>query len=395
LQYSAPRAADGRKTLLVAISLLALALVVGCGPAAAPPAVPTAMPTTGARAGAPSSADWQAAWNALVEAARQEGKVVVKGPPTAAVRTALPAAFRDRFGVEMEYVGGPSGDAAIQLASERQAGIYSTDVILAGADTLYGPIFEGGMLDPLRPALIHPDALDASHWPGGQLWFMDPDRQYILRLNSSVTQMIYVNTEQVKPEAIRSWYDLLRPEYQGRIAAFDPSISGSGVATASYLYKVLGEDYVRRLYVDQQPRFSRDHRQTADWLARGQYPIAVALREVEFAQIKRDGFPVAPVPQPPDAPGHISAGFGLLGLMNNAPHPNAAKLFVNWIAGPDGMLVWSKAQSIVPVRDDVDNSYVRDQVPDPNVTNYFDSFEWNFVLTERRQVMEQIRGLIR
>jgi|SRR5581483_388995 len=386
------RAPSGRLSAMVAAVCLVV-LALGCAPAAAPVAAPAA--TAGSAAGAAPGGDWQAAWDALVEAARREGKVVVKGPPTAAVRTALPAAFRDRFGVDVEYVGGPSGDAAIQLASERQAGIYSTDVILAGADTMYGPVFEGGMLDPLRPALIHPDALDASHWPGGQLWFMDPDGQYVLRLNNSVTQMIYVNTDQVKPEAIRSWYDLLRPEYQGRIAAFDPSISGSGVATASYLYKVLGEDYVRRLYVDQQPRFSRDHRQTADWLARGQYPIAVALREVEFAQIQRDGFPVAPVPQPPDAPGHISAGFGLLGLMNNAPHPNAAKLFVNWIAGPDGMLVWSKAQGIVPVRDDVDASYARDQVPDPAVTNYFDSFEWHFVLTERRQVMEAIRGLIR
>jgi ABC-type Fe3+ transport system substrate-binding protein len=386
-----------RSALLACV--LALVAVMACAPAAAPPAATAPAPTAGRAAGtsasAAPSADWQPAWNALVEAARREGKVVVKGPPTAAVRTALPAAFRERFGVDVEYIGGPSGDTAIQLAGERQAGIYSTDVMLAGADTLYGPIFEGGMLDPLRPALFHPEALDATHWPGGRLWFMDPDQQYVLRINNSLSQMIYVNTEQVRPDAIRSWYDLLKPEYQGRIATFDPSISGAGVAAASYLYKVLGEDYVRRLYVDQKPMFSRDHRQTADWLARGQYPIAVALREVEFAQIKRDGFPVAPVPHPPDAPGHVSAGFGLLGLLNNAPHPNAAKLFVNWVAGPEGMLVWSKAQGIVPVRADVDASYVQDQVPDPTVTTYFDSFEWNFVLTERAQIMRDLRALIR
>ncbi|HEY7060093.1 MAG TPA: extracellular solute-binding protein [Chloroflexota bacterium] len=374
-----------------------VALVLACGPSAAPaatpaPPAPRAESTAGATAG---GGDWEPAWNALVEAARREGKVVVHGPPTAAVRTALPPAFHDRFGIELEYLGGPSGDAAIQLESERQAGIYSTDAILAGADTMYGPIYEGGMLDPLRPALIHPDALDASHWPGGKLWFADPGGEYVLRINNSLSQQIYVNTDQVKPEAIRSWYDLLRPEYQGRIVTFDPSISGAGLATASYLYKVLGADYVRRLYVDQKPMFSRDHRQSADWLARGQYPIAVALREVEFAQIQKDGFPVAPVPQPPDAPGHVSAGFGLLGLMNNAPHPNAARVFVNWIAGPEGMAVWSKAQGIVPVRSDLDASYALDAVPDPNVTNYFDSFEWNFVLTERAQIMKDLRALIR
>jgi hypothetical protein len=34
-------------------------------------------------------------------------------------------------------------------------------------------------------------------------------------------------------------------------------------------------------------------------------------------------------------------------------------------------------------------------VPDPTVTNYFDSFEWNFVLTERAQIMKDLRALIR
>jgi hypothetical protein len=59
------------------------------------------------------------------------------------------------------------------------------------------------------------------------------------------------------------------------------------------------------------------------------------------------------------------------------------------------MLVWSKAQGIVPVRDDVDASYAQDQVPDPTVTDYFDSFEWHFVLTERAQIMRDLRPLIR
>src|SRR5947209_17824488 len=117
---------------------LVLTFALACAPATAPSAAPAPAATVGS-AGPAVSTDWQPAWNALIDAARREGKVVVKGPPTAAVRTALPAAFHERFGVDVEYVGGPSGDAAIQLASERQAGIYSTDVILAGADTLYGP----------------------------------------------------------------------------------------------------------------------------------------------------------------------------------------------------------------------------------------------------------------
>jgi ABC-type Fe3+ transport system substrate-binding protein len=374
---------------------ISLAWLLSC---AAPGARPEQPPLAG-QPPAPSAPDaqagWEPAWNALVEAARREGKVVVKGPPTAAVRTELPRAFRERFGVDPEYLGGPSSDVVTQLQLERQGGVYSTDVILAGADSMYTSIQPQGMLDPLRPVLIHPAALDTTGWPDGRLWFADPEQQYILRLNNSLTQMLYANTAQVQPETIRSWYDLLRPEYQGRIASFDPTVSGAGISTASYLRHALGDDFTRRLFVDQKPVLTRDHRELADWLARGIYPIALSLREVEFAQIAQDGFPVAVLPNPPEAPGHVTAGFGLLGLLNGAPHPNAARLLVNWLASPDGMAAWSKAQKIVPVRTDLDASYARDQVPDPNVTNYFDSFEWEFVVHERAQTMDWLRRQLR
>ena len=380
--------------LLAPLFAISLACLLSCAAPAAS-GVPQAADRPLTPSAPEAQAGWEPAWNALLEAARREGKVVVKGPPTAAVRTELPRAFRERFGVDLEYLGGPSSDVVTQLQLERQGGVYSTDVILAGADSMYTSIHPQGMLDPLLPALIHPAALDPTGWPGGRLWFADPEQQYILRLNNSLTQMLYVNTTQVQPETIRSWYDLLRPEYQGRIASFDPTVSGAGISTASYLHRALGDDYTRRLFVDQKPVLTRDHRELADWLARGIYPIALSLREVEFAQIAQDGFPVTVLPNPPEAPGHVTAGFGLLGLLNGAPHPNAARLLVNWLASPEGMAVWSKAQRIVPVRTDLDASYAKDQVPDPNVTNYFDSFEWDFVVTERAQTMDWLRRQLR
>ncbi len=375
--------------------LLGLALLLAaCAPARVPTPEPPAAPAA-APAAASQPADWEARWKALVEAAHQEGKVVVKGPPTAAVRTELPRAFRERFDIELEYLGGPSGDALVQLQHERQAGIYSTDVVLAGADSMYTGFYAQQMLAPLRDLLFHPDALDTTYWPNNQLWFADPERKRILRLNNYLQVMLYVNTAQVSPETLTSWYDLLKPEYQGRIASYDPTVSGAGVSTASYLRKALGDDYVRRLYVDQRPVFTRDHRQLADWLARGTYPIVLSLREVEFSQVQRDGFPVAPVRHPPEAPGHVSAGFGLLGVLEPAPHPAAAQVFANWIAGPEGMQVWSRAQKIVPVRTDLDASFAAEQMLDPNIHNYLDSFDWDFVVSFRQQTMDYLRGLLR
>jgi iron(III) transport system substrate-binding protein len=369
------------------------------GSSAAPAPTGPASPSPPELGGPGGAAAPDQAWNALVDAARQEGKVVVKGPPAAEVRTELPKAFRARFGIELEYLGGPTGPFATQLTHERQAGVYSTDVVLSGADSMYTVFYGLGFLEPLRPLLIHPEAADTSAWPDGKLWFMDPEEQYVLRLNNTLQIMGQINTAQVRPEEFTSWNDLLKPQYRGRLAAFDPTVSGSGVGAAAYLYVTLGEDFVRQLYVEQRPAFSRDERQLADWLVRGTYPIAIGnefATEAILADFRGTGVSVVNLPRPPETPGSVSPSFGLLGVLKDAPHPHAAQVFANWIAGREGMLVWSKASDAVPVRLDVDKSaWSPDVIPDPNVKTYHDSYGWEFVHTQRQPVMARLRDLLR
>jgi ABC-type Fe3+ transport system substrate-binding protein len=392
----APRIA--RRRFLGALGLGAGALALGgCQPPAAAPARAN-LPTGGA-GDATAGGTWETTWNAWLEAARQEGKVIVKGPPSPDVRTEMPRAFQARYGVEVEYLGSPTGPFATQMQHEREAGIYSTDVVLAGADSMYTVFYQEHMLAPLPPVLIYPEATDPAAWPDGKPWFMDPEQQYILRLNNTVTVMGQLNTAYVKPDEIKSYYDLLKPEYKGKIACFDPAVSGSGVGTAAYLYVTLGEDFVRRLYVEQQPAISRDDRQIADWLARGVYPIAIGTEfasESDRAALQSGGVSIVNLPRPTDAPGQVSPSFGLLGLFTNAPHPYAAQVFVNWIASREGMTVWSKGLHAVPARLDIDKSaWPAEQVPDPNVKTYHDSYGWDFVLNERAQVMQKLRALIK
>jgi iron(III) transport system substrate-binding protein len=319
--------------------------------------------------------------------------VVVNGPPTSQVRTEVPKAFKSLYGIDVQYTGGQSADVVLQLQQERQAGIYSRDIILAGANSMYGPIYGGKMLTPLPPILTQPGAADPTQWPQGSLWFMDPEQQYILRLNNYLTPIIAANTDLAPASSITSWNDLLKPELTGKIASFDPTTSGAGVQNATYLYTKLGEDYARKLFVDQKIVVSRDHRQLSEWLARGTYSLALSVRDVELSQVRQDGFPVAYIPSPPEAPSPITAGFGLLGALSNAPHPNAQKLFANWIASKDGMDVWSRAQYIVPIRKDVDKSaYPPENIPDSDVSKYFDQFGWDFIMNGSGSAMEIFQG---
>src|SRR5438093_1238980 len=96
------------------------------------------------------SPDWRKSWDELVEAAKKEGKVVVSGPPSAQRRRALPAAFKERFGITLEYLGGRSGDMATRLRAERLAGINTVDLMIAGIQTMATILHREKMLDPLK-----------------------------------------------------------------------------------------------------------------------------------------------------------------------------------------------------------------------------------------------------
>jgi iron(III) transport system substrate-binding protein len=383
------------------ICLTSLAL----GSAACAPAAPGRSaerspdsPTTNGASGAA----WEQAWNELVAAARQEGTVVVLGPPTPELRQRMPAAFRQRFGITVEYTGQPSGDFAARLSSERSAGIYSADVVISGSNSMYellagrGQIENGvmGMLAPLRPVLIHPEVLDTSKYRMGKLIFMDPAGEYVYRQNNSVNRTISVNTDYVRPSEIQSWYDLLKPEYRGRIVTYDPMIPGSATNQSAELYTTLGADFVRRLYVDQQPFVTRDQRQSADLIARGAYPIALSLPMTDVGRMADEGFPVRALPNPPESPDSLSAQFGHLGILDRAPHPNATKLFVNWLLTREGQQLWQNAQFQVSNRNDLDDSALpREWLPQPGV-DYFDENAWDFTLNVQPSIREDMRTLL-
>src|SRR5262249_49557460 len=159
----------------------------------------------------------------LIAGAKREGKVVLLGPPDARVRQELPAAFKARFGVTLEYVGSRSGETAARLRAEQAAGLYTVDVAFAGSDTMSAVFYAEKMLAPLRPTLILPEALEPSNWTRGKLWFSDAEETFVLRLFNTITPALYFNTRHVNPDEVRAARDLLNPKWKGKISAQDPT----------------------------------------------------------------------------------------------------------------------------------------------------------------------------
>jgi ABC-type Fe3+ transport system substrate-binding protein len=384
--------------------LVCLALATAaCAPADAGRSADRAAAPAPTAGGTETASDQE--WNALVAAARQEGTVAVLGPPTPDLRRRAPEAFQQRFGITLEYVGQASGDYGPRLASERSAGVYSADVVVSGANTMYevlagnGQIENGvmGMLAPLRPALILPEVLDTSRYRTGKLLFMDPAEQYVLRTANYTNHDVAINTDYVKPEELRTWQDMLKPEFRGKIVAYDPTIAGAGISAAVYKYERLGPDFVKRLFVDQEVVFTRDHRQTADMLAHGSRPIAMYIQGQAIGDLQEQGLPVTALPHLQGTAPTVTGGFSYVGLLDHAPHPNAAKLFVNWMTSQAGQQVWQDAQLQASTRNDLDESrypaWFKPSVPDPSV-QYFDNQSWEFVQVTTPRIVPELRQLL-
>ena len=388
--------AFSRRQFLVAGAAGAAALALAaCGQSAAPAASSSSARSAraaGEAGGAP--ADWQQQWDSWIAGAKKEGTLVLSSGASTEARVKVPQAFNKAFGVDIQYLGGSSSELANRLRTEQAAGQYTVDVSISGAGTSYSTFYEEKMVMPLRQYIINPEALDPNAWPNKGVLYMDPGHEYFARISNVASPQIVVNTEFMKADGLNGWNDLLKPEYKGKMIALDPTQPGSGEQTGAYLYKTLGADWAKRFYLDQMPALTQDDRLMADAVAHGKYPIAVGQRGEEIVKLQTDGFKVAVLRGWPEAPGYLSAAFGLLGMFKNPPHPNATKLFMNWILMKDGQTAWNSAWKTAAVRTDVSNSWVPDfLVPKPGV-EYLDAYEWSYSNGGVQAIREQVRKLL-
>jgi iron(III) transport system substrate-binding protein len=338
---------------------LLLALIAPAAPAAAQ-----------APAQAPAQ-DWDAQWQKTVAAANAEGSLILYSQPNQDARDFIlrefPKAY-PKISVSLSVLDTPS--FVTRIRTERGAGKYLWDMGLAGPPS--GFILErDGLLDPVLPEIIDPATKNPDLWGGWHDAFLDKASRYVFAMANFIAGPWY-NALKIPPEkvAARGLKLLLDPGLKGKIAWHDPVLPGSGTSYAYLIRVKLGDDGLKKLILDQNVDFVPQQFQVVDAVARGTAwigigpPVRSLMGPYIKAGVKAD---IRSFGTSPD--NNLEAmGGGALFVIKNRPHPNATKVFINWLLSKDVQYGMAKATDQASRRRDVPITTLPDETPIPGAS---------------------------
>jgi iron(III) transport system substrate-binding protein len=326
--------------LLWPVSTAVALVAAACSPTTpATPPQPTAAPQA-QQSMAAAAGDWAT----VVAAAKKEGKLVLSTHAGTGyekyveqVKQALPE-------LTIEATTIKASDFTARVVVEQQNGQYLWDVHMGPVSNIYTVLTPAGGLEPIKPYLdsLPADARTDSNWAGGFNLFTDPKNPVTLITEFSDIGGVFVNRDQV-PEGLASLDDLLNPKLKGKIAVYDPTVSNGGSMSLSGLVGLKGDDYLKKLIVDNDAKYVETSRQLTDWVAQGRYPIGFGVDATQLLELQKQG--VGTNVERNRGFGNYSLASGL-SVLKNAPHPNAARVYLNWALSKEGQIAWAQNASV-------------------------------------------------
>ena len=292
----------------------------------------------------------QQEWEQTVRAAEKEGQVTVSiGGYGAIIDSGV---FQKAFPkIKITSITGAGTDLTARIAAERRAGKYLVDVYNGGGNSLFQILYLGKMLDPIKPALLLAEVADPTKWWEGKQKYADKEGQSILVYEGNVAAGAGAgyNTQLLDPREYRSYWDFLNPKLRGKIMSTDiRRLRGAGIPWQFlYYYPDLGPKFLRRLFGEMDVTMVADLRQAVDWLGSGKFALCLPVQGGTIFKAKNQGLPVDQFESYHFKEGvNLSSAFGSLALLNRAPHPNAAKVFINWLLSREGQTLFQKVISV-------------------------------------------------
>jgi ABC-type Fe3+ transport system substrate-binding protein len=293
------------------IIAVAIAVPLGCGPA--------------------HVTDAYAIDATVIAAAKKEGEVVWTSTQIVnqLVRP-IAAAFEKKYpGIKVRYTRANANEVAVKILNESRAGRPQSDVFDGTSSVV--PLKQEGYVLQWQPeaAKDYPDL------------YKDPDGYWI-------ASNLYINTPGYNTALVpkgtqpHTYQDLLDPKWKGKIAWNAlPSTSGGVGFIGTVLAEMAeqkGMDYLRAFSKQKVANVAAAARQVLDQVIAGEYAIALQIFNHHAVISAKKGAPVDWIKMEP-ATGTLS----VVGIQKNAPHPNAAKLLVDFIISKEGQQVYRDA----------------------------------------------------
>jgi iron(III) transport system substrate-binding protein len=274
---------------------------------------------------------------ALYERARKEGQVLVYSSFNAAEMNQLKETFEQRYpGVRVEHLRLAGASIMQRILSEHLAGRDIADTVLIKGETMY-VLSQKGLLAKY-------DALEGDQKAMDKM-FKHPENLWTT-VYLGVHSIVY-NTRTVPSKDIpRRYTDLLNPQWKDKI----------GISTTKYIvtYALLdlygkekGMDFLKKL-AKQNPVARAGGTLIIELVGAGEFQLGFSVNADSVENVKKKGAPVDWARLDEPSYGDIQA----TGVMANAPHPNAARLFASFLVSKEGQTKISELNNVV-VRKDV------------------------------------------
>ena len=274
-----------------------------------------------ARSAAAQDADWQK----VVDAAKKEGKISVY---TASIGSPFHKivfkAFEAKYGIKVELLEARASEVRERVRVEQSAGRFLGDLHHNGSTTTWLMMQDGNF----QPHGAVPNLKNIE----------SPYEADDIRVPAEViSYCLMVNRNMVKPgDEPKVWKDILDPKWAGKILSDDYRALGGGAVFFMVMYDAFGKEFHEKLAA-QKPVFSRDLANSERRVARGEFPLYIPFSLQDLNNLK--GLPVKPIVP---AEGRPYIRFDL-STLKNAPHPNAARLFLNHYLEIESQLVFANA----------------------------------------------------
>jgi ABC-type Fe3+ transport system substrate-binding protein len=388
---------------LAVLAIAGLAVLAACGTEEAATSTPTATsgpdmtPTTGdgtppatitdgtptATAAGPVSLD------ELIEAAEAEGELnVLSGFSTQAQIPGFQEAFPD---ITVNFTQLRAPDLVSRLPQEQQANVFEWDIVHIGGSGGVDPTIPRTLFEPVRDKLLPELTADELYISDFDTWWMDDDEtRFKLHHRTAAAPGTFFDANRNVAPDFADAEDFFDPALRGKICSFDPRIESGTDAGLAQMMAKFGEDWLRRFLDETELVFSTNGTQLAQDLIAGKYAVCIGASMDDF---RREGAAPhverVPISNPeralhpdfdwmpvsccgtgkdnPDGPvdGFMTGGAAanMVQIGKNAPNPNAARLYVNWLLTREGAMAFmDPADTECSIRADLHHSVCVEQL---------------------------------